>query len=528
MRLPLWTDWDEPSPSTHSPAAAPDTAVGDTAGTRRFGLLGRLLTTDLVALQLAWWLSYLLYPQDASVATAAIAGLVNTLAGLVLLGLSHLYRSRVAAVRQTELSRLVVVAVGSAFASFLAFGVIDPALQSAGNLALTMGFTFSTLTVGRSFFDEWLRAQRTLGYHQRSIVVAGNGNEVQYLVELLNDHPEFGLQVKQVVWTIDVEDPTLLSRVSAALTRTGSHGVLLTAQGLAISDKRELISVLAQRGVHMHLSSGLWGIDYRRVRAVPIAHEPLLYVEPADRRRTSQIAKRAIDIAGSLFLLVLCSPVLIAAAIAILIDDGWPVLFHQDRVGQKGQIFGMLKLRSMVCGAESRVAEVIGENERDGPLYKNDGSDPRITRVGRFIRALSIDELPQLINVLKGEMSLVGPRPALPQEVAEFDEELRGRLRARPGITGLWQVEARDKPSFSAYKRLDLFYIDNWSSLLDVVIMVMTVQSVLGRGIRMLRPSQRSKQREPSEAPAGGPSSVTPSSIGRASVDPGFNSHPSS
>jgi lipopolysaccharide/colanic/teichoic acid biosynthesis glycosyltransferase len=113
--------------------------------------------------------------------------------------------------------------------------------------------------------------------------------------------------------------------------------------------------------------------------------------------------------------------------------------------------------------------------------------DPRITKVGRVLRALSIDELPQLLNVLRGQMSLVGPRPALPHEVAEFDDELRTRHHAKPGITGLWQVEARDKPSFSAYRRLDLFYVDNWSSMLDVVILVLTVQSVIGRAVRTLR-----------------------------------------
>ena len=140
----------------------------------------------------------------------------------------------------------------------------------------------------------------------------------------------------------------------------------------------------------------------------------------------------------------------------------------------------MLKFRTMVVDAEARLAALELDNQRRGPLFKLD-VDPRVTRIGRFLRASSLDELPQLINVLEGEMSLVGPRPALPAEVAEFPIELRERHRVRPGITGLWQVEARDNPSFDAYQRLDLFYVENWSLALDLVIMLGTAEQMLLR-----------------------------------------------
>ena len=162
------------------------------------------------------------------------------------------------------------------------------------------------------------------------------------------------------------------------------------------------------------------------------------------------------------------------------------MLFRQQRVGHIGRHFTLFKLRTMVPDAESKLIDLTTDNDRDGgPLFKL-RHDPRVTRIGRLLRATSLDELPQLLNVLRGDMSLVGPRPALPSEVAHFDDELRERGRMMPGITGLWQVEARDDPSFSSYRRLDLFYVDNWSIGLDLAILASTVTAVLSRGVRML------------------------------------------
>jgi lipopolysaccharide/colanic/teichoic acid biosynthesis glycosyltransferase len=139
----------------------------------------------------------------------------------------------------------------------------------------------------------------------------------------------------------------------------------------------------------------------------------------------------------------------------------------------------------MVIDAEARLAALSTDNERHGPLFKLE-HDPRVTRIGRFMRATSLDELPQLFNVIRGDMSIVGPRPALPAEVAQFDDRLLDRLQMPPGITGLWQVEARDNPHFGAYRRLDLFYVDNWSMNLDLVILVATVEQVLSKAVRAL------------------------------------------
>jgi lipopolysaccharide/colanic/teichoic acid biosynthesis glycosyltransferase len=170
--------------------------------------------------------------------------------------------------------------------------------------------------------------------------------------------------------------------------------------------------------------------------------------------------------------------VLLLSGLAIKLQDGGPVFYRQDRVGLNRRIFGLIKLRTMVPDAAQRLGEVEERNERKGPLFKL-ADDPRVTKVGKFLRASSIDEIPQLLNVLRGEMSVVGPRPALPAEFAQFDDDLVERALVPPGITGLWQVEARDNPSFRAYRRLDLFYVDNWSIGFDVAIMVGTARMLI-------------------------------------------------
>ena len=194
----------------------------------------------------------------------------------------------------------------------------------------------------------------------------------------------------------------------------------------------------------------------------------------------SLAVKRIADIAGALIGLVVLSPLFLATAVAIRLRDGPPVLFRQTRVGRSGRPFTICKFRTMVPDAEEHRAEVQHLNERDGIVFKAAG-EPRVTRLGRTLRATSIDELPQLWNVLKGDMSLVGPRPPLIGEVAEYDVWHRRRLSMKPGITGLWQVEARHEPAFDRWVERDLAYIDQWSLLLDLKILLRTVPAVIGR-----------------------------------------------
>ena len=192
----------------------------------------------------------------------------------------------------------------------------------------------------------------------------------------------------------------------------------------------------------------------------------------------SRWTKRAFDIVGSGLLLLVAAPIIAATALAIKLEDRGPVFFKQVRVGRRGEQFECLKIRSMVVDAEARKAELEAMNEGAGVLFKM-ARDPRITRVGAFIRRFSIDEIPQFWNVFRGDMSLVGPRPALPKEVALYDRDAVRRLDVRPGLTGLWQVSGRSDLPWDETVRLDSYYVDNWSFMQDLAIMLRTARAVV-------------------------------------------------
>ncbi len=226
---------------------------------------------------------------------------------------------------------------------------------------------------------------------------------------------------------------------------------------------------------------------FRFQRSMPrhknVAPDGFIHYRTHATQPASMLFKRAVDVAGAAFGLVALAPVFAGVAVAIKLESRGPVFFRQARVGERGRTFSILKFRSMFADAEARKAELLSRNEHaTGPVFKMT-NDPRITRVGRFIRKLSIDELPQLWNVLVGEMSLVGPRPPIPAEVAQYDAWQRRRLSVRPGITCLWQVSGRNGIGFEQWMRLDMQYIDQWSLRKDFALLGRTIPAVLsGRG----------------------------------------------
>jgi lipopolysaccharide/colanic/teichoic acid biosynthesis glycosyltransferase len=211
--------------------------------------------------------------------------------------------------------------------------------------------------------------------------------------------------------------------------------------------------------------------------------------------------------------LLFAAPIIGLFALVVKKQDKGPAFFKQQRVGLNGELFTMIKLRTMVVDAEARLAALLAKNERKGPLFKMD-NDPRFTKVGRIMDATSINELPQLWNVLKGEMSLVGPRPALAREVAKFNDRLLVRHKVKPGITGLWQVESRDDPSFADYERCDVFYVENWSVRLDLMILLQTLVEVGKRATSLLGRSKPSDSvKNPPAAPVKGQERPSLSSV---------------
>jgi exopolysaccharide biosynthesis polyprenyl glycosylphosphotransferase len=209
-----------------------------------------------------------------------------------------------------------------------------------------------------------------------------------------------------------------------------------------------------------------------------IAGIPLLGVKEATIPRTGRLVKRALDIFVSALALLITSPIMLLIAIVVRLESPGPAIFRQIRVGPRGRPFTIYKFRSMRQGAEEEQAQLRDRNEASGPLFKIK-DDPRFTRLGRFLRRASLDELPQFFNVLRGEMSLVGPRPGPPQEVAQYQPWHRQRLEVSPGITGLWQVSGRSDLSFDEMCLLDIYYIENWSLGLDLTILLRTIPRVI-------------------------------------------------
>ncbi len=219
-------------------------------------------------------------------------------------------------------------------------------------------------------------------------------------------------------------------------------------------------------------------VSSERVRVRPVGGLPLIHIDPPRVTDAARWGKRLFDIVGASLMLLVLAPAFLLSAAAVKLHDRGPVLFRQTRVGRNGERFACLKFRTMVVDAEGLLAQLHAFTGYSKGLFKMH-DDPRITKPGRLLRRFSIDELPQLVNVLRGEMSLVGPRPPLPLEAEKYDDRDARRLRVRPGLTGLWQVSGRSDLSWDEAIRLDLYYVDNWSALQDLSILTKTVSAVL-------------------------------------------------
>ena len=253
--------------------------------------------------------------------------------------------------------------------------------------------------------------------------------------------------------------------------------VLVAATAFDATTLNRLFWELQDVDVDLQITSGTIDLMASRMTVQSVAGVPLLYVRRTGMDRAQRTIKRTIDVVGSVLGLILLSPFMAALAVWIKRDSEGPVFFKQVRVGRDGDTFVCWKYRTMGLDAESQKAELEHLSEGPGLLFKLK-EDPRVTRAGRWLRRYSLDELPQLYNVLRGEMSLVGPRPAIPQEAEQYDDWVRNRLKVKPGMTGLWQVSGRTETSFSDYVRFDLFYIQNWSLALDLWILWRTLRAV--------------------------------------------------
>lgn len=270
------------------------------------------------------------------------------------------------------------------------------------------------------------------------------------------------------------------SNVVGAVTATNSHAVAVTAtdrlNGRGI---RDLSWELEKLDIDLLVAPGVVDVAGPRLQMRPVCGLPLIHVEKPQYHGAKRFQKRLFDIAFSGSALLFGLPILLAVAMAVKLTSQGPVFYRQERIGLDGKPFEMIKFRTMVNGADKMVHKLAALNESEGGVLFKIREDPRVTTVGKFLRKYSIDELPQFINVLKRDMSVVGPRPPLATEVRSYDDHTRRRLLVRPGITGLWQVSGRSDLSWEDSVRLDMFYVENWSMISDLLIAVKTVKAML-------------------------------------------------
>ena len=415
----------------------------------------------------------------------------NTLAigiWLALFAAVGLYDAR-RLVNAAEELRLVVqgAATGTVVATFAAF-VLEVPAQRSWVLAAWVGCTIAVLAT-RFAYRLILRTMRRSGVLVSRLLIVGAGREGRDLCRAVRRASFLGFQVVGFL-----DDTTPRGPVAAGLPEVlgptwslrqavvehRANAVLVAGGSVATETAERVYRDLQELPVDLHLSTGVLGVAASRVAVQRFDDVPVLGLRRAELTRWQRWLKRAFDLVVAGLLVVALSPVLLACTVAVRVTSRGPVLFRQQRVGRDGQVFSMHKFRSMVADAESRLDALQSRKETDGPIFKLQ-RDPRVTRVGRVLRAFSLDELPQLIDVLRGHMSLVGPRPLPVYEVDLSDPWARNRLRVRPGLTGLWQVSGRHRLPFDDLVRYDLFYVENWSLSMDLVILLRTIPAVLLR-----------------------------------------------
>ncbi|TDW75611.1 exopolysaccharide biosynthesis polyprenyl glycosylphosphotransferase [Kribbella pratensis] len=357
-----------------------------------------------------------------------------------------------------------------------------------GFVILAVPTTCLAAMVGRWFLHRQISWRRFAGRCMRRVLVVGRNDQVMTLTRHLEERPADGyVVVASCLPRGDVFEDAEFERLGrtemdilAGVDQFDVEVVAVAADPeLAGHSLRKLSWALEQRGVELIVSPGIVEVAGPRISIRPVAGLSLLHLERPSVSGGPHMLKSIFDRVVGCLLLLGVSPILLVTAVLVKLTSRGPVLFRQTRVGRGGVEFQMLKFRTMVADAEARKAELHALNQGNGILFKM-RDDPRITKVGKYLRRFSIDELPQLVNVLRGDMSLVGPRPPLPAEVAQYAIDDARRMLVKPGLTGLWQVSGRSDLTWEESMRLDLRYADNWSIALDLLILWKTARAVLG------------------------------------------------
>ncbi len=419
--------------------------------------------------------------------TLDIAGPLMILGWVIAIFVLGGYRASVFGAGLDEYKRIVNASLLTAAAVGIGSFLLRFPL-SRGFFVLAFLVGIPVLVLGRLLLRRSIHRARTLGSLQHRVVIAGGEGHVDEIAAVLGREKWLGYHVVGAL-TPDPGNreathsgiPLLGSSRSIAKVALDTEADVVFLVGGAFSsatEMRRLAWDLEHEDIAVVIAPSVTDVSSERISMRPVGGLPLIHLEKPRSQAAVRRAKRAFDIAGTLGLLVLFSPIFAFAAFRIWSNDRGPILFRQTRIGRDGAAFRCWKFRTMVTDAEQLLPALHAAQGHTDGLFKME-DDPRVTTPGRWLRRFSLDELPQLVNVLTGDMSLVGPRPPLRHETAQYDDAMARRLRVRPGMTGLWQVSGRSDLSWSEAIRLDLYYVDNWSIFQDLTILARTLGAVV-------------------------------------------------
>ncbi|MBB6036683.1 sugar transferase [Phytomonospora endophytica] len=409
-------------------------------------------------------------------------------AWLVFLSLNHAYESRYLYVGTSEYQRVLRAGIAlMAVVALVSYALNVPTSRAFVLIAVPCTAVLTLLS--RFLVRQWLHGARSKGRCLRRVVLVGHHTGVSDLARQLQRERFHGLEVVGVCSPDGRESGGLLDLDIQVL---GSFDEVADAVAIAMADTvivlscpeidgvalRRLAWQLERGDIDLIVASAMVDVGGSRTSVRPVDGLPMLHLEHARLSGTKRLIKEAFDRVGALVLLGLLSPVLLVVMLAVRRSSEGPAMFEQERIGRDGKPFTILKFRTMFTDAEERLEALRASNDYDSVLFKM-RDDPRVTPVGRVLRRFSLDELPQLWNVVRGDMSLVGPRPPLASEVALYPDDVRRRLAVKPGLTGLWQISGRSDLPWEEAVRLDLRYVEHWSLSLDLVILIRTASAVL-------------------------------------------------
>ena len=443
------------------------------------------IAVALISFNLALYIEFKEFPvliKDSIILQLLIVMLWGVLVGIF--GLNTLYRSRPYSVVLINCFAVSLVGTSLLVVSTMIFNLyyigITPLIFFVGiSIVFTFGFKLLIFKI--------FKTVRKRGYNFLNILVIGDSTALSFL-RLIDTHPEWGYRITAVIGSETIVKefgnkflflPTDTAVEQLMRDKTIDQ-IVFCKKEMNQKEIEELVQICSEMGVVFRLYSPFINMLTHNVRLNYFGIMPLLTIFNTPSDYISLMVKKIFDYLFSFIALVIALPILLIISLLIKIDSEGPVFFKQKRVGLRGRRFTVYKFRTMIKEAEKLKSELVEQNEMDGPVFKI-ANDPRITKIGRFLRKTSLDEVPQFFNVLKGDMSIVGPRPPIPEEVKQYERWQLRRLSMKPGITCIWQVSGRNNIPFDEWMKMDMEYIDNWSLKLDAIILLKTVRAVIRR-----------------------------------------------